>query len=787
MKNISTSIQNFFTSDGRHFQIVSQFIFLCIGIIYLNWDYNLLNVISIFCTSIAIQFIFGYFLGLPLSSIKSAVVTSFGLTLLLKSDSAWVFGISAGMSIAQKFIFYKWRFHLWNPANFGIIIAIILTQNAWISPAQWGTEALLVFVIGTLGLAVLSNIKRLDTALFFLTTLLSLEYLRTVVYLEWNLEVYFHKISQGSIWLFALFMITDPMTTPNNKWVRRIWSISVAAGTFYLATFHFVNGAAQYILFISTPLVPLLNWAFQGNKFNWINTKTMIKKHAIAGISIMLMLILFSHQAQAFCGFYVAKADATLFNQKSEVILVRDGNRTVITMSNDYKGELKDFAIVVPVPVVLQDGDIKVVSRHIFQTLDGYSSPRLVEYYDQNPCYADDYLRYDMYNQIPQMAESKIMNDNVLTEKEYGVTVEATYEVGEYSIAILSAKESEGLKAYLIQEGYKIPSTAESVLAPYIKSNMKFFVAKVNLDRQKSSGFDYLHPIQIQFEHEKFMLPIRLGMANSTGEQDMIVYAFTKSGRVECTNYRTVKIPTDRHIPLYAREMFGEFYKNVFQRAYSREGKNAVHLEYAWTVTPSWGGMKCDPCVGPPPIYNDFAEAGVWWAQWNSNENVFFTRLHVRYSNSKFPSDLQFQVTPNNEHFQARYILTHPAPGPFTCDEGQAYLESLRNRRKLEVDEMYALGGFLPNSKSEQYINEFVPYMNNKPSESKDRGENEFKPFNYREISPSSFEVDMAYVNGEKDNPIERPTEREVPWDVPVFVGSILALVFFIQRFKIKI
>ncbi|MFM7769387.1 MAG: hypothetical protein ACKO8Q_02395, partial [Bacteroidota bacterium] len=221
MRSIWIKSKNFLESDGRHFQIIAQFIFLSIGILYLNWDYNLMNVMATFLTSIGIQLLFAYFFSLPLSTIKSAVVTSFGLTLLLKSDSALVFTLSAGLSIAQKFIFHKYRFHLWNPANFGIVIGILLTENAWISPAQWGTETLLVFVIGTLGLAVLSNIKRLDTALVFLITLLALEYARTVLYLEWNIEVFLHKISQGSIWLFALFMITDPMTTPNNKWVRR--------------------------------------------------------------------------------------------------------------------------------------------------------------------------------------------------------------------------------------------------------------------------------------------------------------------------------------------------------------------------------------------------------------------------------------------------------------------------------------------------------------------------------------------------------------------------------------
>ena len=63
----------------------------------------------------------------------------------------------------------------------------------------------------------------------------------------------------------------------------------------------------------------------------------------------------------SFCGFYVSKADGTLKNKTSQVILVRDGNKNVITMYNDFKGDTKDFAMVVPVPVVLKKEDIKVV------------------------------------------------------------------------------------------------------------------------------------------------------------------------------------------------------------------------------------------------------------------------------------------------------------------------------------------------------------------------------------------------------------------------------------------
>jgi hypothetical protein len=421
-------------------------------------------------------------------------------------------------------------------------------------------------------------------------------------------------------------------------------------------------------------------------------------------ISLFLLSVLVSMQSYAFCGFYVAKADATLFNNKSEVILVRDGRRTVITMSNDFKGDVRDFAMVVPVPVVLKESDIRVTKRTVFEMLDSYSAPRLVEYYDNNPC-QEMYL-YES-DEITATSTSFAMAKSELftVQGNSNVKIEARYQIGEYDILILSAKESNGLKDWLIANGYKIPETAAEVLQPYIKSNMKFFVVKVNLDKLKGGSFDYLSPIQLEFEHDKFMLPIRLGMANSTGSQDMIVYAFTRQGRVECTNYRTMKMPTDRKIPLFVKSQFGEFYKNLFAKNYKQEGKNAVFLEYAWNVTPNWG-MKCDPCVGPPPLQQEFADAGVWWANDGSGSQTFFTRLHVRYEKAKFPSDLTFQLTPNNEHYQARYVLTNPATGEFDCEAGQEYLVSLSERRKLEVDELYALTG-KTDAKSANYIKEY--------------------------------------------------------------------------------
>lgn len=428
-------------------------------------------------------------------------------------------------------------------------------------------------------------------------------------------------------------------------------------------------------------------------------------------ILALAALAFLAQNAYSFCGFYVATANAKLFNRGSQVIMVRNGNRTVITMSNDFQGEVKNFAMIVPVPTVLEEKNIRISNQALFDQLDAYSGPRLVEYYDENPCYIREYSYDEAYPSSMAKSAGVEKESNSKKDFDYKVTIEAKYTVGEYDILILSAKESTGLKLWLNKEGYRLPENANEVLDPYIKSNLKFFVVKVNMEKFNATGYQNLRPLQIEYEHSKFMLPIRLGMANSTGFQDLIVYALTNTGRVECTNYRTVKIPTDRNVPLDIRDNFGKFYKALFKRSYKTEGKNAVFLEYAWNVTPSFGGMKCDPCVGPPPITKQLQEAGVNWFD-NGAGKVFFTRLHVRYTRDKFPQDLQFQVTPNTEHFQARYILTNPAYGTFDCDAGQTYLRKLAQRRRNEVSQLYALTGW-NTEKYKTYIYEYNHMLKN--------------------------------------------------------------------------
>lgn len=415
-------------------------------------------------------------------------------------------------------------------------------------------------------------------------------------------------------------------------------------------------------------------------------------------ISLLVALtILLQQVAYPFCGFYVARADVKLFNKTSQVILVRNGERTTVTMSSDFQGNVSDFAMVIPVPTVLQKGDVRVVDRKIFDQFDAYSGPRLVEYFDASPCgvYYDETLSLRASAVRKESVEENEQKDVVLDK--YKVAVVARYTVGEYDIQILNAQESGGLEAWLVDHDYKIPDGAREVLEPYIKSNMKFFVVKVNLEEQKALSSQILRPLQISFNSPKFMLPIRLGMANGEGNQDMIIYAFTKNGRVETTNYRTTKMPSDREVPTFVKDYFGRFYTDLYKENIRKEGYDNVFLEYAWDLS-GQNSVKCDPCPSQPPLYNEIVSAGVDWLQtggWGGyTGSLFFTRLHVTYNRRDFPQDLIFQETPNREQFQCRYILRHPAQYSENCSAWTGYQEQKIHSRRNELRELAALTGW---------------------------------------------------------------------------------------------
>ena len=413
---------------------------------------------------------------------------------------------------------------------------------------------------------------------------------------------------------------------------------------------------------------------------------------------LLPLALLAANHAFAFCGFYVAKADTKLFNKASQVVLARHDDKTVMTMANDFRGDPKEFAVVIPVPTFLERDQIHVAEKALIEHLDAYSAPRLVEYFDEDPCAPR--IMFERSAGVPMASAAPARAERA---KSLGVKIEAEYTVGEYDIVILSAGQSDGLETWLKESGYKIPEGAGEVLGSYIKQKVRFFVAKVNLEKKSALGFSYLRPLQIAFESPKFMLPIRLGTINADGPQELFIYTLTKNGRVETTNYRTKKLPTGQDIPIFVKEEFGDFYKAMFAEQVKKEDMRVVFTEYAWDM--NW----CDPCAAEPLSADELRKLGVFWTSDDAQpqrgrfappggggaQQCYVTRLHVRYDREHFPEDLVFQETKDRENFQGRYVLRHPWKGDADkCPAAAKYLAGLKERQEKEATALASLTGW---------------------------------------------------------------------------------------------
>ena len=423
-------------------------------------------------------------------------------------------------------------------------------------------------------------------------------------------------------------------------------------------------------------------------------------------ICLAFSFILFASGAHAFCGFFVAKADGSLYNESSKVVYVRDGRKSVITMSADYRGPAKDFAMVIPTPRVLREGDIRTVDASIVNHLDDYTAPRLVEYFDYDPCNSDILMEPEVVIETVEESSScgifGCRDQRKAAAQNLGVTIQGEYAIDAYDVLILSAEQSGGLATFLTNEGYKLPNGAEAVLADYIGAGMKFFVARVNLERHAAGESQELKPLQISFKSRDFMLPIQLGKLNAEESQDALFFMLTRSGRVELANYGNRSIPADENIPSFVEEMFPYFYRSMFNKTVGSRG--GIVMEYAWDM--SW----CDPCAADPLSNKDLATLGVGWLKEGSQQgqDVYVTRFHAQYTKGQMMKDPAFRVTENRQNFQGRYIMNQPFVGDVSCEAGKEYVQQKRLDLRQEAVRLAEMTGWSPR-KIEDRIRKSVP------------------------------------------------------------------------------
>lgn len=393
-------------------------------------------------------------------------------------------------------------------------------------------------------------------------------------------------------------------------------------------------------------------------------------------------------KAGAFCGCMMAPPETTaerpvaaaeLKNHASRVVIARADGRTVLTMANDYEGPLDRFALIIPVPTPIEQGQVHVTDMALIDRLTAFTAPRLTRVRDLDPCAAT--------------AQSMVMTPSfgggggghareTETGKSFGVTVENSFTAGEYDIQILSATQSGGLMGWLAAQGYGLPPGAEPVFGAYLKQGMRFFLARVNLDRAAAGGRTWLRPLQVAYESERFTLPIRLGTLNADGPQELMLITLTRQGRVDSTNYRAVRLPTGGDLPLFVGDDFGGFYRDLFAHETEKENRRAVFLEYAGRA--DW----CATCIAPVPREADLRELGRFWSG-----APFITRLHMTYDAAHFPEDLALQETGDRSSFEVAFRLRQPHEGSHACAAGRTYAARLPARFEAEAQLLARLTG----------------------------------------------------------------------------------------------
>jgi len=272
-----------FVTDPRYFQVIFQAIFLSYGIFYLGWNADWLH----YSISIGGCLFFQYTadsitrkrLMVPKEFNQwgfSVLISALSLCLLLKTNHWYISTLAAFLTVASKYIFRFNHKHIFNPSAFGIIATIFLTHNAWLSPGQWGSNAVIFFSVVTLGTIVVTRVQKLDISLAFLLTFIGLLYWRQVYVLGWPMDYFIHSVSTGSLLLFTFFMISDPRTSPDHPVARIIWAVLIASVSFYLAVFKWKYNTPVWILVTAAPLVPLLNQIFKAEIFQWKSTSFRI-------------------------------------------------------------------------------------------------------------------------------------------------------------------------------------------------------------------------------------------------------------------------------------------------------------------------------------------------------------------------------------------------------------------------------------------------------------------------------------------------------------------------------
>jgi len=264
---------NLSSIDPRNYQITFLTSFLIYGVSFLHFDIPVLNILTILTSALAAQYTCARVAGLTSTSYKSALISALSICLLLRTNSLIILITACLVAIGSKFLIRFRGKHIFNPTNLGIVVVIFFTKAGWISTGQWGSAATFAFLAACLGTWVVTSAARFDVAGMFLLTYCGLLFSRAL-WLGDPLAIPLHQISNGSLLIFAFFMISDPKTTPDSSLGRTILAIFVACLAYHIRYTYYTPNALIYALALTSPIVPFIDKLLPDFTFRAIRVQT---------------------------------------------------------------------------------------------------------------------------------------------------------------------------------------------------------------------------------------------------------------------------------------------------------------------------------------------------------------------------------------------------------------------------------------------------------------------------------------------------------------------------------
>ena len=276
------AIARFFStlSDPRWYQLVVLSLLLSFGIGVLDFGIRWQNAVTIFLTAQIVQYIGMRFIAQGRFDPLSALITSFSLTLLLRTDVIALAMLAACIAIGSKFIVRVRGKHVFNPANVALVTLMLLSDEAWVSSGQWGSAAIGTFALACLGFLVLTRARRAETTIAFVAAYAGLLFARAL-WLGDPLSIPLHQLQSGALLIFAFFMISDPKTSPNTAIGRSAYGALVATVAYTIQFIFYEPNGPILALIMTAPFVPLIDAISRGQIYRWDqpagNTASQIK------------------------------------------------------------------------------------------------------------------------------------------------------------------------------------------------------------------------------------------------------------------------------------------------------------------------------------------------------------------------------------------------------------------------------------------------------------------------------------------------------------------------------